>query len=167
MELRGHRNDHVVVVGVEVTTFWNVKTKWRRVVEASEQVVWVVRQTWLMGCGPGQVRWPDTLVGILGLMHSHVGRPDSVTDHTLAIVPFLEVITFVLLMCGVDFGKEDHLLGQFVLSETFVYEQVVALVHSTVASLAGSAEDLKTSSESAQMVKLKMSTINSNELAAN
>jgi hypothetical protein len=67
----------------------------------------------------------------------------------------------------VDFGKEDHLLGQFVLSETFVYEQVVALVHSTVASLAGSAEDLKTSSESAQMVKLKMSTINSNELAAN
>ena len=100
-----------------------------------------------MGSSLGQIRGPDTLVGVLSLMDSHVRSPDSVTDDTLAVVPLLEVVTSVLLMGGVDLGKEDHLLNEFVLSETLVDEQVVLLVNSTVAALAGSAENLEPSAE--------------------
>jgi len=50
-------------------------------------------------------------------------------------------------MGGVDLGEEDHLLHELALSETLVDEQVVLLVNSTVAALAGSAENLEPSAE--------------------
>ena len=118
--------------------------------ETCEQVVRVVGQTRLVGRGLGQIRWPNTLVCILGLVHGHVWCPDSVTDDALAVVPFLEVVTSVLLMSGMDLGEENHLFHELILLETLVYKQVVALVHSSVAVLARSTENLETSAESAK-----------------
>merc|ERR1719469_536607 len=45
MELGRHSNNHVIVVGVEVTTLGHIKTKWRLVVVTGKQVVRVVSET--------------------------------------------------------------------------------------------------------------------------
>lgn len=147
MELWWHSNNHVIEVWVEVATLWDIMTNWGIVVEASEQVVWVVNVTWLMGSSFGQLWWPHTLVGALGLMHGHVWWPDSVLDLSLTVIPFLEVIRAVLLMSWMNFTSEDHSLGEFHLLETLVHKKIVLLMHGSVATLAGSGEDLETSSQ--------------------
>ena len=50
-------------------------------------------------------------------------------------------------MTWVDLGQVDHLASQLDLGETFVNEQIVLLMHGAVAALAGTGEDLETSSE--------------------
>lgn len=72
-------------------------------------------------------------------------------DLTLAVIPLLEIITSVLLMAWMYFWQKYHPLGELTLSETFVNEQVVFLMHGTVAALARSAEDLETSAESGRV----------------
>jgi hypothetical protein len=49
MELRGHGNNHVIEVGVKVTTLRDIETKWWGIMVTCEQVVWVVDKTGLMG----------------------------------------------------------------------------------------------------------------------
>ena len=80
-------------------------------------------------------------------MHSHVWWPDSVRDSSLAVVPLLEEVRAVLLMSWMDLASEDHPLGEFVLLETLVDEEIVLLVHGSVAALARSGEDLEASPE--------------------
>jgi len=126
----------VIVVGVEVSTFWHIKTEWWGVVIASEQVVWIVGKTRLHITGLGQLWWPDTLVGIFSLMDGHVWWPDSVVNLTLAEVPLLEIVRAVLLMTRMDLGEVDHLLDELILLETFLNKQIVLLMHGTVAALA-------------------------------
>jgi hypothetical protein len=67
-------------------------------------------------------------------------------DLSLSVVPLLEVITTMLLMAWMYFWQIHHLLLQFHLFETFVNEQVVFLMHGTVASLARSAKYFEASS---------------------
>ena len=114
---------------------------------AGQQVVWIVDQTWLMGTSLGELRRPHTHVGVLGLMDSHIWRPDSVMDLTLAEVPFLEEVTAVLLMGGMDLGKVDHPLLELHLGETLSDEKIVLLVDGTVAALASTGEDLEATTE--------------------
>ena len=148
VELRRHGDDHVIVVGVEVAALGNVETEGGVVVVTCQQVVRVVNQTWLMSVSLGELRRPHTIVGVLGLMNGEVGSPDSIMDHTLSEVPLLEVVRAVLLMSWVNLGQEDHLASKFNLLETFVDQEIVFLMHGTVAALAGSAEYLETSSQS-------------------
>ena len=122
MQLRRHSNDHVIVVRVEMSTFRDVSTEGRIIVIASEQVVGVVDQTGGVGKGLGEIWRPDTHIGIFCLMDSHVGRPHSICDNSLSEVPLLEEITSVFLMTWMDLGKVDHLLHQFSLAETLIYE---------------------------------------------
>ena len=147
MELWGHSDNHMIVVGVEVTTLGHIKTERRRVVVASQQVVWVVDQTWLGSTSLGQIGRPHTHVGVLRLMDGHIWRPDSVMDLTLTEVPLLEEVTAVLLMSWVNLGKVDHCLLEFHLRETLVHEEIVLLVNSTVAALASTGEDLEAATE--------------------
>jgi hypothetical protein len=150
VELRGHGNDHVIIVRVEVTAFRHIETEGGIVVVASQQVVGVVNQTWLMGVGLGELRGPDTIVSVLCLMYGEVGWPDSVMNDTLSEVPLLEVVTSVLLMSGVDLGSEDHLIHELSLLETLVDEEIVLLMHGTVATLAGTLENLEATTETTQ-----------------
>jgi hypothetical protein len=53
-------------------------------------------------------------------------------------------------MTWMDLGQVLHVFSEFLLGETFVDEQIVLLVHSSVATLASSSEDLETSSQSTQ-----------------
>jgi hypothetical protein len=69
-------------------------------------------------------------------------------DNTLTVVPLLEVITSVFLMSRVDSWKVLHEGGHFSLLETLVHQKIVLLMHGSVASLARSAENLETSSQS-------------------
>jgi len=69
-------------------------------------------------------------------------------DDSLSEVPFLEEITSVLLMSWMDFWEEDHLLHELRLSETLVNQEIVFLMHSSVASLACSLPNLEPSSKS-------------------
>lgn len=68
-------------------------------------------------------------------------------DDTLSVIPLLEVITSVLLMSRVDSWEVLHERGHFSLLETLVHQKIVFLMHSSVASLARSAENLETSSQ--------------------
>jgi len=147
MELRGHGDDHVIVVRVEVTTLGHIKTERRRIMVASQQVVWIVDKSRLMGSSFGQLRGPYTHVGVLRLMDSHIGRPDSVMDLPLSEVPFLEEVTSVLLMRGMHLREVLHGLLELHLSETLADEKIVFLVHGTVATLARSGEDLESASQ--------------------
>jgi len=81
-------------------------------------------------------------------MDSHVWRPHSIVDDSLSEVPFLEEITSVLLMSWMDLWEEDHLLHELRLFETLVNQEIVLLMHSTVATLASSLPNLESSSES-------------------
>lgn len=137
----------MIVVWVKVATLWDIKTEWWGVVVTSQQVVWIVGETRLHVTCLGQIWWPDTLVSVLSLMDGHVGWPDSVVNFTLSEVPLLEVIRAVLLMSWMDLWQVDHLLVELCLGETLVNEQIVLLVHSTVATLAGTGEDLESSSQ--------------------
>ena len=152
VELRRHGDDHVIVVGVEVATLGHIKTERRRVVVAGEQVVGVVDEAWLSVASLGQLGRPHAHVGVLRLMHSHVGWPDSVMDLTLAIVPLLEVVTAVLLMGGMHLGQVHHPPLELHLGETLVHEQIILQVHGTMAALASPREDLKATTESKQAV---------------
>lgn len=109
VKLRRHGNNHVIVVGIEITTFRNIMTERSSIVVSCQQIVGIVSKTGLVGTSFGEFRWPDTLVCILGLMDSHVWWPDSVMDLSLSEVPLLEVITSVLLMGWVNFGQVNHL----------------------------------------------------------
>jgi len=51
-------------------------------------------------------------------------------------------------MTWVDLGQVDHLASQLDLGETFVNEQIVLLMHGTVAALASTGEHLEASSQS-------------------
>jgi len=67
-------------------------------------------------------------------------------DLTLSEVPFLEEVTAILLMRGMDLRKVHHLLLEFHLGETLLHEEIILLVHGSVAALAGSGEDLEAAS---------------------
>ena len=136
VELRGHGDDHVIEVGVEVATLRDIQAEGRGVVVASQQVVRVVRQTGLMSACLGQLGWPHAHVGVLRLMDGEVWWPDSVMDLALAVVPLLEEVASVLLMSRVNSGQEDHLLLQLHLVEALAHKQIVLLVHCAVATLA-------------------------------
>ena len=112
-----------------------------------EKVVGVVDETRLVSTGLGQIGRPHTHVGVLGLMDSHIWRPDSVMDLTLAEVPFLEEVTAVLLMGGMDLGKVDHPLLELHLGETLSDKKIVLFVDGTVAALASTGEDLEATTE--------------------
>ena len=152
MKLWGHSNDHVIVVWVVVSSLWHIKTEWWVVVVTGQEVVRVVDQTWGVGKGLGKIWWPDSHVGVLSLMHGHVWWPHSVVDNSLSVVPLLEEVTSVLLMAWMNLGKVDHLLGELSLLETLVHEKIVFLMHSSVASLASSLENLESSPESGRVV---------------
>ena len=68
-------------------------------------------------------------------------------NHTLSEVPLLEVIASVLLMGGVDLGSIDHAVHELSLLETLVDQEIILLMHGTVAALARSLEDLETTSQ--------------------
>ena len=80
-------------------------------------------------------------------MDSEVWWPHSIVDHSLSEVPLLEEVTLVFLMSWMELWKVDHLAHQFELIETLVYKNIILLMHSTVATLARSLENFKSSSE--------------------
>ena len=124
----------MIVVGVEVSSLWHIKTERWVVVISSKQVVWIVDETWVVGSSLGEIWRPDTKVSILGLMDSHVWWPHSIMDHSLSEVPLLEEITSVLLMSWVNLWEVDHLLHELVLFETLVHQEIVLLMHGSVAT---------------------------------
>lgn len=151
MELWWHSNNHVIKVWVVESALWNIESERWVVVVTGQQVVWVINETWLVRVSLWKFRWPDTIVGILGLMDSEIWSPHSVMNNSLSVVPLLEVITFVFLVSGVDSWSEDHLWHQFSLLETLINKQIVFLMHSSVTTLARSLENLETTSQTRNM----------------
>jgi hypothetical protein len=153
MELRGHGNNHVIEVGVEVTTLRYINSEGSGIMVTCQEVVRVVVETGVHGCGLGKFWGPHTHVGTFGLMDGLIWGPDSVMDDSLSVIPFLEVITSVLLMSGVDSWKVLHEGVHFLLLETLVHQEIVFLMHSSVASLARSGENLESSSQTILKIK--------------
>jgi len=111
----------MVKVRVEVSPFCDIMSEWRVVVIPCQHVVDIVDHSWHMGVGFRKIRRPHSMVGSFGLMNCEIGRPHSVMNNSLTVVPFLEVVTFVFLMCRVNSRRVDHLLHQFSLLETLIY----------------------------------------------
>jgi len=154
VQLWWHSNNHVIVVWVEMSTLWNIKTEWWVVMVSSQQVVRIVDQTRVVRSCLGEIRRPDAEVGILGLMNSHVWWPHSVVDASLSKVPLLEEVSSILLMSWMNLWQVDHLFHEFSLSETLVDQQVILLMHGSMASLTCSLEHLEASSKSGRIVGL-------------
>jgi len=53
MELRRHGNNHMIIVWVEVSTFWDIKTERWIVMITGQKIVRIVDQTWVMGNSSG------------------------------------------------------------------------------------------------------------------
>jgi len=147
VQLRGHSDNHVIVVRVEVAALGDIDTEWRLVVVAGHEIVGVVRETGGHGGGLGEFWGPHAQVGSLGLVDGLVWWPDSVMDNALTIIPLLEEVTAMLLMSGVDTGQELHGLVKLCLLETLVHKEIVFLMHGSVATLARTRKDLEASSQ--------------------
>jgi hypothetical protein len=92
----------MIEVRIVISSFWDIKTEGWVIVVTSQKVIWIINKTGLMSCSLCEFRWPDTIVCILSLMNSEVRSPDSVMDNSLSVIPFLEIISFIFLMSGVD-----------------------------------------------------------------
>jgi len=68
-------------------------------------------------------------------------------DNALSVIPLLEVVTSVLLMSRVNSREILHERHHLLLLETLVNEEIVLLMHGSVASLAGSAENFESSAK--------------------
>ena len=146
----------MIVVGVEVTTLRHIETEWGLVVIAGQEIVRIVGETGRHGGGLGKFWWPDTEVSSLGLVDSFVWWPDSIMDHTLAIIPLLEEVTTMLLMRRMNAGQVLHSGSKFILLETLINQKIVLLMHGSVATLARASEDFESSSQSIlQIQKVK------------
>lgn len=144
----------MIVVWVEVSAFWNIDTERWGVVITGQQIVRVVDETWVMGVCLGQIWWPDTLIGVLSLMDSHVWWPHSIVDNSLSAVPLLEEVTSVFLMCWMHFWEVNHLLHELVLIETLVDQEIILLMHGSVTALASSLENFESSSKGSGVVSI-------------
>lgn len=111
MQLWGHSNNHVIVVWVEVSTLWDIKTERWVVMITGQQIVRIVDEPWVVSVGLGQIWRPDTKICVLGLMDGHIWWPHSIVDLSLSEVPLLEVISLVFLMCWMDLWEKDHLVN--------------------------------------------------------
>lgn len=138
----------MIEVRVEMSTLGNIKTEWWVVVVASQEVVWVIHQSWVVRCCLGQIWRPNTKVCILSLMDSHVWWPHSIMNLSLSEVPLLEVVTSMLLMTWMDLWKEDHFWHKLSLIETLVHKQIIFLMDSSMATLTSSLEHLEASPKS-------------------
>ena len=96
----------------------------------------------------GELRRPDSVVSVLCLMDGEVWSPHSVMNNSLSVVPLLEIVSLVLLVSWVELGREDHLVHKLSLLETLVHKEIVLGMHSSMATLARSLEDLESSSQS-------------------
>ena len=76
-------------------------------------------------------------------------------DHSLPVVPLLEIISFVLLMRWMQFLQKDHSVHQLSLSKTFINKQIVFLMHRSMTTLAHSCEHFVPSSQSGRVVGLE------------
>jgi len=120
MQLRGHSNNHMIKVGIKISTFWYIMSKWRSIMITCQQIIRIVDKTRLMGSNLWQFWGPDSTVCSFSLVDCKIGRPHPVMDLSLSIVPLLEVVTFVFLMGRVDSWGKDHLVHKFSLLETLV-----------------------------------------------
>ena len=76
-------------------------------------------------------------------------------DNPLSEIPLLEEVASILLMCWMDFRQVDHLLHQLSLRETLVNDQVILLMHGSMATLTGSLEHVESSSKRGRVVGLE------------
>ena len=83
----------------------------------------------------GKIGRPHTHISLFGLMDCHIWWPHSIVDNSLSKVPLLEEISSIFLMGWMDLWEKDHLVHQLSLLESLINDQIVLLMHSTVATL--------------------------------
>ena len=102
VQLWRHSNNHVIKIGIEESTFWNIMTERWVVMEPSQNVIGVVDETWRVWVHFGKIRRPYSLVSAFGLMYSEIRGPHSIMDNSLPEVPFLEEISLVFLVSWME-----------------------------------------------------------------
>ena len=143
VELSGHTEDHMVIVGVEVFSFGDVHAIWGLEVVACHDVVDIVDSSWSHS-DLGEIYGPDTAVGIFCLILGEVGGVDMIVDEAITLIPLLIVILLEMVVSGMDSEVLSNPGGQFQLFVCLVKKQIVLFTHHTVAVCAVACEDLET-----------------------
>jgi hypothetical protein len=74
---------------------------------------------------------------------------------TLSVLPFLEVVAFIFLICRLVLRIKSQSLHKFLLSEGLIDQQLILFMHCTMRTLASSLEDFEASS---QTIRIKVIT---------
>ena len=122
--------------------FGDVHAIWRLEVVTGHDVIDVVDSSGSK-TDFSEVSWPDSTVGVLGLILGVVGGIDVVVDESISVIPLLIVILFEVMVSRVDGEVLTNPCGQFKLFVHFIQEQVVFFADHSVAVGAVSGENLE------------------------
>ena len=128
----------MIEVRIEILSFRDVNTKRRLVVITSQHIIHISRQAGVMRSNFRKILWPETSVCIFSLMDCKVWGPDAVVNHSLSEIPFLEIVSLMLLVGWVYSWKIHHLVHELSLLERLVNQQVILSVDCSMAPLARS-----------------------------
>jgi len=101
VKLSWHTNNHMIEVRVEMFSFWNIHSIWGFEMITSHDVVNIVDSSWSES-DLEEISWPDTSVGVFGLILWVVGCVHMVVNISVSFIPFLIIILFEVLMSWMD-----------------------------------------------------------------
>lgn len=128
----------MIVVRVEVLSFWDISANRRLVAISCHQIINKVINSRVESISGCEIFGPQTSISVFSLMDSEIWRPNSVMNNSLSIVPLLEIIAFILLMSWVEFLKENHFINQFSLRESLINHNIILFMNESVTSCANS-----------------------------
>lgn len=101
MELSRHTNNHMVKVGVKMFSFRDIETFRRIIMITGQNVINIVESS---GTKPdfGEISRPNSSIGVLSLFLGIIRWVDTVMNKSVAVLPFLIIILFEVVVRGVD-----------------------------------------------------------------
>lgn len=101
IELLGHTNNHVIEVWVEMFSLGDISSEWSLIVISGGDIVDIVNTTWSHS-DLGEIGWPNSSIGILGLILGEIWGIDVIGDNSISFIPLLVVVLFEVLMSWVN-----------------------------------------------------------------
>lgn len=117
MQLPGHTDNHVVEIGIEVFSLWNVHSIWGFEMIAGHDIVDVVDSSWSESDFE-EISWPDSTVGVFSLILGIIWSVNVIMNISVSFIPLLIIILLEVLMCGVNGEVLSNPTGKL---ELFVY----------------------------------------------
>lgn len=79
----------------------DISSEWSLIVISGGDIVDIVNTTWSHS-DLGEIGWPNSSIGILGLILGEVWGIDVIGDNSISFIPLLVVVLFEVLMSWVN-----------------------------------------------------------------